>query len=939
MKQERHCMMIPKRWLGTFLLLGLLTGSCLSAMAADKDSVRVYTEDNPLVYEDAWDLWPYVFLNENGEAVGYNVDLLKMIFQELDIPYVIKLKHTREALEDLKAGRCDLKIGMEDHLHDDYATYGKSVVQIFTHSVVYRKGEPQTIKTYEDLAHHKVIVHGGSFSHMFMVQRGWGDNAIAIDDMREAVQLVHNKPDQQIVWNTLCLKWLINKFQYDNLELTPVNVPHGEYKFMSHDLALLHKMDSVYAGLNASGRLQAIQNKWFYPERTESGVPSWIWQAIIVTLLLTLFFLGYYLVYRRYEKRMTKDIRVGNDRLALILKTSHVRIFLYVLKTRTVTRLDSDGRFEAEGILPYVFIQPLKEEYRTPVIDALQQVARQEQEKVTLDVQSRPDSHLGHRYLTVEISVLHCDKNGQPEVLIGTISDVTDEKRRQQQVKDTMLRYQSIFESSMIDAVAYDENGVIIGMNQKAMSAFKGNFDKVLESRVTLKEVLGKDDVDTANIDYTYLTQIFKGPDDRALNKFLQRPELLYELQLVPVRDDEGKLQAVYGTGRDVTEVAKTYNQLRQNVAKLEQANDEMQTYIRNIDFVLQHGGVRMTDYSPDTHMLVIYSQIGHEQYRFTQTRCLSLLDDESKKVAQRGLNAMDNRSRQPIDTTLKTTLRVKDGNPLYLHLSFIPVIGTDGEVTSYFGMCRDISELMAMEEALARETSKAQEVETVKNAFLHNMSYEIRTPLNSVVGFSNLFEQEHSKEDEALFIREISDNSERLLTLINDILFLSRLDAQMIEIKPQMTDICADLQSRCQAAFTQYQLPGVSYFVENPYEHLVVEVDAQNLGIVIDRLVSNAAFFTKEGQVRVCCDYTGEDLVIALHASDGGIPEEILPHIFDRFVQTQEHGTGLEMSICNELVRQMGGRIRIKSDATTGTVVWISIPCKCSELVRKTIM
>lgn len=939
MKQERHCMMIPKRWLGTFLLLGLLTGFCLSAMAADKDSVRVYTEDNPLVYEDAWDLWPYVFLNENGEAVGYNVDLLKMIFQELDIPYVVKLKHTREALEDLKAGRCDLKIGMEDHLHDDYATYGKSVVQIFTHSVVYRKGEPQTIKTYEDLAHHKVIVHGGSFSHMFMVQRGWGDNAIAIDDMREAVQLVHNKPDQQIVWNTLCLKWLINKFQYDNLELTPVNVPHGEYKFMSHDLALLHKMDSVYAGLNASGRLQAIQNKWFYPERTESGVPGWIWQAIIVTLLLTLFFLGYYLVYRRYEKRMTKDIRVGNDRLALILKTSHVRIFLYVLKTRTVTRLDSDGRFEAEGILPYVFIQPLKEEYRTPVIDALQQVARQEQEKVTLDVQSRPDSHLGHRYLTVEISVLHCDKNGQPEVLIGTFSDVTDEKRRQQQVKDTMLRYQSIFESSMIDAVAYDENGVIIGMNQKAMSAFKGNFDKVLESRVTLKEVLGKDDVDTANIDYTYLTQIFNGPDDRALNKFLQRPELLYELQLVPVRDDEGKLQAVYGTGRDVTEVAKTYNQLRQNVARLEQANDEMQTYIRNIDFVLQHGGVRMTDYSPDTHMLVIYSQIGHEQYRFTQTRCLSLLDDESKKVAQRGLNAMDNRSRQPIDTTLKTTLRVKDGNPLYLHLSFIPVIGTDGEVTSYFGMCRDISELMAMEEALARETSKAQEVETVKNAFLHNMSYEIRTPLNSVVGFSNLFEQEHSKEDEALFIREISDNSERLLTLINDILFLSRLDAQMIEIKPQMTDICADLQSRCQAAFTQYQLPGVSYFVENPYEHLVVEVDAQNLGIVIDRLVSNAAFFTKEGQVRVCCDYTGEDLVIALHASDGGIPEEILPHIFDRFVQTQEHGTGLEMSICKELVRQMGGRIRIKSDATTGTVVWISIPCKCSELVRKTIM
>ena len=527
------------------LVLGLLACSCLSLSAAGKDSVRVYTEEHPLIYEDAWDLWPYVFLNENGEAVGYNVDLLKMIFQELDIPYVIKLKPTKEALEDLKAGHCDLKIGMEDHLHDDYATYGKSVIQIFTHSVLRRKDDPQIINTYEDLANHRVIVHGGSFSHMFMVQRGWGNNAIIYDDMREAVQFVHNNPDTRIVWNTICLKWLIQKFQYDDLELKPVNVPHGEYKFMMHDLNLLHKMDSVYSGLNASGRLQAIQNKWFYPERTESGVPTWIWQAILVMLLLTLFFLGYYFVYRRYEKKMTKDIRQSNDRLSLILKTSHVRFFLYTLKNRTITRFDSNGRLEAEGILPYVFIQPLKEEYHTPVIDALQQVGRQEQEKVTLDVQSRPDSHLGHRYFTLEISVLHCDKNGHPEVLIGTLSDVTDEKLRQQEVKDTMLRYQSIFESSMVDTVAYDEHGVIIGMNPKATSAFKGNFDQVLQSKITLQQVLGMDDINIENIDYTYLTQLFKAPDDdRALNKYLKRPELLYELQLVPVRADDGKLLA-----------------------------------------------------------------------------------------------------------------------------------------------------------------------------------------------------------------------------------------------------------------------------------------------------------------------------------------------------------------------------------------------------------
>ena len=77
------------------------------------DTTRTYTTAHPLIYEDAWDLWPYVFLNENGEPDGYNIDLLKLIFKELDIPYVIKLKPTLEAQADLKNGKSDLMLRMD----------------------------------------------------------------------------------------------------------------------------------------------------------------------------------------------------------------------------------------------------------------------------------------------------------------------------------------------------------------------------------------------------------------------------------------------------------------------------------------------------------------------------------------------------------------------------------------------------------------------------------------------------------------------------------------------------------------------------------------------------------------------------------------------------------------------------------------------------------
>lgn len=74
----------------------------MPASAQPADSIPTYTLNHPLVYEDSWDLWPYVFLDEEGNAVGYNVDLLRLLLSELDIPYIIKLKPTTAVLHELK---------------------------------------------------------------------------------------------------------------------------------------------------------------------------------------------------------------------------------------------------------------------------------------------------------------------------------------------------------------------------------------------------------------------------------------------------------------------------------------------------------------------------------------------------------------------------------------------------------------------------------------------------------------------------------------------------------------------------------------------------------------------------------------------------------------------------------------------------------------------
>ena len=933
--------LLPNEYMNTLYNKVILTLVCCTVwtfcQAQSEDSTRIYTEEHPLVYEDAWDLWPYAFLNDTGEPVGYNIDLLKLIFKRLDIPYKIKLKPVKEALSDLKAGRSDLMCSIEAPFHDEYAQYGKSVIQIFTHSVVHKKDEPVYVKTINDLASQRVIVHRGGLTQHLMTQRGWEKNAIAYNDIQEALQYVHSTEGNQIIANTLSMKWLIHKFQYDELELTPINIQHGDYKFMSNNPRLLEQLDSVFFLLNSTGQLQPIQEKWFYPEHKETGIPSWVWYVVVALLLIILIILIYYISSRFYEQRMTKSAQRSNNRLSLILNTSKVHIWLFNIAKQTITSIEPDGKQVTIPLSPSFFQYYMVPEDYEQLCGILDEMAAQKKEREKLEVHVTRGNSKEVYTFSVDFSVLRRNRSGKPTVIIGATTNVTAERLRQQQEKDAMLRYQHIFNTALVDTVSYDEHGIIDDMNEKSAKAIPGGVQRVVDSHISIQHVLGDPNLSLDEIEYTYLTQIYKSADDpRPLNQFLGRDELYYELQLVPVRDDDGHLLGIYGTGRDVTEVAKSYSRLQKNTQQLQEATDELKDYIRNIDYVMQNGGLRIVNYSPDTHTLTVYSETEHVQQQLTQTRLLSLAAEDSKKTAQRLLNSMDNLTQQPVKAAVKSILRIKGDKPLYLYFSFVPVFDADGHVTGYFGMCRDISDIKATEEQLARETAKAQEVETVKNAFLRNMSYEIRTPLASVLGFAELFIQDHDPNDDQFFIEEIKKNSRSLLNLVNNILFLSRLDAGMIEFKKAPIDFAGVFEGRCQSVWTHYQQPGVNYIVDTPYERLVLDIDLTNLGVVIDHVVTNAVQHTSSGSVHASFDYNGEDLTITVQDTGSGIPADQLDNIFERFVTTDSSSSGLGLSICQEVVRLMGGRIRLKSELGKGTIVWIIIPCTCKEMQRK---
>lgn len=902
------------------------------ALSAE-DIHKKYNKDHPLIYEDAWDTWPYVFRGDNGEPMGYNIDLLTLIFDELDIPFQVKLKPKSEALESLRKGESDLIFGIKSYYHDEYTKYySKTVVHLFTSSVAVPKNQQEPINTGKDIATHQVIVHDGSFSHHVLVDSGWAKHVHPYTDMDKAVQLVSSENQGAVLWNTMSLKWLMHRYKTDNLKLEPVNIPAGEYHFMSNDTDLLNAMDEVYSRLASSGKLIPLQNKWFYPERAESsGTPKWVWFIAIAAGLIALLLVIYNLFLKFRERKAIAWGRHRNTLLAQILRSCHMGVWTYVINTKTFTLYKEDG---TPGL--QYNLEQFRSRYREGdferLSEAIGQIAEMKKEKAKLQVCILGTAENGHDTdYDVLITVLRKEK-GIPTILLGTRRDITEERERQQQVKTLRSRYQSVFSTSIVDMIYFDKNGCIANMNERAQNTFNLPLSVAKEKRITLLQVLKIEDLDFKQRDYFYAT--FKTNHETLQYKGIE----YYEFQLVPVYDDHHELLGIYGTGSDITRTVDAYHNMQNSVKKLGQATQELTDYVHNINYAMQMGGVHMISYSPQTHTLTIFRQMDEVQYQLTQMRCLALIDSQSTGTVRRLLKRMDHLDNNNLSGEVKTILRSKEGKSLYLQIHFFPVLDADGKVTNYSGLCRDVSEIKHTEALLQKETARAQEAETIKNSFLRNMCYEIRTPLNTVVGFAELFDYEHSLEDEAVFIQEIKDNSAYLLRLINDILFLSRLDANMIEFNPQPCDFTCTFEAHCQSGWLNHTKEGVKYVVENPYNKLVVDIDDAYLGRVIEQLTRNAAEHTNEGTVYARFDYIGRKLVIAVNDTGTGISDDTLAHIFERFRSgsSNKDGTGLGLPICKELIEQLGGTIDISTEVGKGTSVWITLPCKATVIDRK---
>lgn len=261
-----------------------------------------------------------------------------------------------------------------------------------------------------------------------------------------------------------------------------------------------------------------------------------------------------------------------------------------------------------------------------------------------------------------------------------------------------------------------------------------------------------------------------------------------------------------------------------------------------------------------------------------------------------------------------------------------ILVIGLLVSIYFYLRTKRLKDDLERSQVALYEAKDRAEESNRLKSAFLANMSHEIRTPLNAIVGFSDVLASGgSSEEDQRNYFRIIQSNSDLLLRLINDILDLSRLEANKVILTPEDCDVVQLCRQALSSVEMSRRESGNRFVFETKTDSFVLQTDIQRLQQVLINLLTNAAKFTKNGTITLQFEVEKEKnrVLFAVADTGCGIPKEKQKQVFERFEKLNEYaqGTGLGLSICKLTVDKWGGDIWIDPDYEGGARFVVSHP------------
>ena len=660
--------------------------------------------------------------------------------------------------------------------------------------------------------------------------------------------------------------------------------------------------------------------------------------TIMVIVLVVIAFVVVYLSNRIIVRRVSKTTAHTQEVSSIMqraLVVGKINVLHFMTGTRTIHQ--AHGKLLAQDGLSFEeFFGLLHPEDRAGFNNFLQRLCSKgaESDECSFRLRMFTDDHLE------EWHFLHCyaitEAHKYPVNIICTLTDETESMAEQREEQELTEKYRIIFDQSFVGLAFYDKDGYLLAANKpmRELLHFQSEDDPFFFNSCMFDMPLYRDLIDRRHVERIYACTRCIIPE-RHVNTYIVT-------RIHPILDAQGQLLYISVAARDINEERSLYLSGRQNDIEMQKANKEIQQYERELQYLMDNCDMRVWRTSFEKREIYFYKSLSEYERKMSFEEYQDYFIDDDGTIA-RNFKDPETYFNAPVSYLchMRSVFHQSD-ELLWNMIDSIPIYTKDGKLEGCFGTIRNMTTLIEAQEQLKEETRRANDSGRLKSVFMANMTHEIRTPLNSIVGFSDLLPMMQTPEEKGQMVQVIMNNCDMLLRLINDILEVSSMDTQTVELNPVDADFAEEFGKICKSLSERVQEPSVEFICDYPKDYLHVHLDIQRVQQVITNFVTNAVKYTHQGHIRVgyrqeartVTDAEGgtpvEGLYIYCEDTGTGVPKEKQTAVFERFVKLNDfvQGTGLGLSICKAIADKSGGEIGVESEGENqGSTFWIWLP------------
>ncbi|MCR5158825.1 MAG: transporter substrate-binding domain-containing protein [Prevotella sp.] len=895
-----------------------------------------YTEEHPLVIVSDWDFRPFEYTNAEGQPAGYNVDVLNMILDQLGIPHKFVMQEWHVATEMFKRREADLIHALYYFFKDQPYVSTHKYINYYNLKVARRTGT-EPLHWLSDLkANDTLQLKEDDYAALALAGMGTVPFATEYHSPKEGLAGVRQGIYKYYIWGEIPLRHKIQELGLDSIVLDEIDIPAGELRIIGYDKELVDIIDDQYTRLEQAGELQTVYDRWFRPER-EHHDTSPVVLFILAGLLLAAVIV--FLLIRLVRRRVGINVRESSDLGRMMDQVLNMGEYYVVEWDLQKSQL----RNKYGDMLPQGEMKP--EEFLQRMLPEEAKQLHSLNTQLVTGVINHFDMNFSFNQGTLEKpvwkvfygnAIVETDPTAKkPKFVLLTTKDITGEINEERRVKTAASKYKKIFDTNLVAMSFYDANGVLLDCNRK-MTELLGEENEEYFRGILLFNFPNLTGIlMPGSLEVIHVCQHFEEPQ-LGIDKYI-------EFRVHPVIDENGELVYYIATSRDITAERNMYLKQREYDRQLQNVNEGVRRYEEQLCYLLKESRMYIWNYLPAENVINMSRTTGQAETSETMEEYLLTVCPDARQRAQAEIQTAMHQGK-PYNTILPFDHTLFDNEASWYAVSGIPITDKDGHLIKYFGLARNITDLMQAQEKLRIETARAEDSGRQKATFLANMTHEIRTPLNAIVGFSDLLPMIDNSDEKKELMRIIRSNCDMLLRLTSDILEASDIDSRPMAIEPADVDFAQAFDDICQTLEQRVQTSNVTFIKDNPYTTFNTRLDKGRIQQVITNFVTNAIKYTHQGYIKVgyCATPSSlttlppslpqeEGLFICCEDTGAGIPKEKQASVFERFVKLNEfvQGTGLGLNISKSIAERCGGRIGVISDGEgRGSTFWVWIPC-----------